>query len=144
MIKLQELKIKVAKGNYAEILDLSKELIKRTNYNLRMLLVSFGEHGSIIITRKHAVHVSAPKIELGCSSGAGDSGLANVIVVSKRDRINLKKDLLSPELEMLATAFNYAASATAMLPGNEIAGSEQVEALQKARSVRSSVYTMII
>ncbi len=136
-IKINELKEQVRKGNIDEVIDLGKELMKKYKYGIRMILVSFSEHGSIIMNSKWAVYVSAPKIgDQGCSSGAGDSGLANLIVTAKKEKINLRDDLNDAQLQLLGKGFNFAASKAADLPGNQLPTAEQISDLMRSQVLK--------
>ena len=69
-----------------EILSACRHLIKTTG--VQNILVSMGEHGSLLVTREKAYKASALKVEVVSTVGAGDSMLAGFL-----HRLNLTHDL---------------------------------------------------
>lgn len=127
----QRLKKQISKGNFKETFDLARLLIEQINPDM-VIFLSFSEHGAMAVNKDHAVIFGAPRIKLGCSSGAGDSGLAGIIKTVKDSGYNLWNTLKEDELANLLQAFIYSASATASLEGNNIAGMEEIVALRNS------------
>ncbi len=127
----QRLKKQISKGKFNETFHLAKLLIDCVNPDM-VIFLSFSEHGAMAVNKDHAVIFGAPKIKLGCSSGAGDSGLAGIIKTVKDNGYNLWNTLKEDELANLLQAFIYSASATASLEGNNIAGMEEISALRSS------------
>ncbi len=130
----QRLKKQISRGNFKETFDLARLLIEQVNPNM-VIFLSFSEHGAMAINKDHAVIFGAPKIKLGCSSGAGDSGLASIIKTVKDNSYNLWDTLKEDELANLLQAFIYAASATASLEGNNIAGIDEINKLRSSEQL---------
>lgn len=126
------LKTQISKKNFKETFETARALINNINPEM-IILLSFSEHGAMAINKDHAVVFGAPKIELGCSSGAGDSGLAGTLKTIKDQNINLWNTLKENELAALLESFIWSASATASLEGNNIAGTAEIERLKSGQ-----------
>lgn len=136
---LQKLKAQVSHGNLNEILHLAKELICKTNPEM-VLIISFSEFGAVAVNSKWAVYIKSPEIkELGCSSGAGDSGLANVLITAKRKNIDLNSTLDQYNLTDLNEGFIDASSGTTRLQGNQIASQSQIIAYKSTYTLNPVV-----
>ncbi|MBI3591198.1 MAG: hypothetical protein HY094_07490 [Candidatus Melainabacteria bacterium] len=133
--KEKELTERIGKQDFKEVIDFASQLIHQSNPDLN-LIISFGKYGAIAISRKGMVYINAPSIESissnGCSSGAGDSGLASVVAKIREANIDLRSALNEADLEKINEAFIYAASATASLPGNQIADKKRIGDLRNA------------
>jgi fructose-1-phosphate kinase PfkB-like protein len=123
------LKKQISNRQFHETFELARLLIENVNPEM-VVFLSFSEYGAMVVNKNHAVVFGAPKIKLGCSSGAGDSGLANVIKTARDKDYNFWNMLKEDELADLLQGFIYAASATASLPGNNIAGKKEIEDLR--------------
>ena len=130
----QKLKSQIKKGQFKETFELARLLINTVNPDM-IILLSLSEHGAMAISKDHAVVFGAPKIKLGCSSGAGDSGLASVIKTTKDRKYDLWNTLKEDELANLLQSFIYAASATASLPGNNIANRNEIDTLRTSQKL---------
>lgn len=128
----QRLKKQISEGKFKEIFEAARELINYINPGM-IILLSFSEHGAMAINKDHAVVLGAPKIELGCSSGAGDSGLAGALKTIKDKNLNLWNTLKEDELAAILESFIWSASATASLEGNNIAGTSEIERLKSSQ-----------
>ncbi len=130
----QRLKSQIKKGQFKETFELARLLIDSVNPDM-VILLSFSEHGAMAINKDHAVVFGAPKIKLGCSSGAGDSGLASVIKTVKDQKYDLWNTLKEDELADLLQSFIYAASATASLPGSNIGSKNDIDLLRSEQKL---------
>jgi len=123
----------IEKGRLDNLFDLGKKLLTKLDKDCGILIISLGKHGAVIMNEKYGLYSRAPVInfEKGCPSGAGDSGLAASIIEARDRNITFKSRLNDADLRALLHAFIYGASATASLPGNEIAGPEIVGFLKQ-------------
>ncbi len=125
----------VEKGKFKNLTELGKKLVSKLDPDSGVLVISLGKHGAVIINKKYALYSKAPEIgKGGCPSGAGDSGIASIIAEARdliKGKINFKSKLNDADLNRLLLAFIYAASATASLPGNKIAGPHEINALKQ-------------
>ncbi len=137
--KARELKREMKSKDYEQTIALARQLMKEYNYSVRMMFITFSEEGLIIVTPTNAVHISVPKIKLECSSGAGDSGIAGILAEAHEQKIDLRNDLHPNDLIELGQAFNYAATATASLPGNNIASKDEINKLRSREKVEIRV-----
>lgn len=134
--KAKELKEEVKENKFIQSIEMAKALMHKYQYRLRSMFITFSEHGLLAVTPKHATFIPAPKIRLECSSGAGDSGIASLIVEAREKGFALRDNLSLDSLEQLGLAFVIEASATAILPGNTIASREQGISLQANHQIR--------
>ncbi len=137
--KAEELKEEIKKAKFGQIISMAKKLIHKYTPRLRAIFITFGENGLLAVTLRNAVFIPAPKIKLECSSGAGDSGIAAIIVRAKENGIDLREPLSKSSLEELGSAFVIEASATAGLQGNSIADKGMFNALRHAQSIKPKV-----
>ncbi len=142
--KTNELKKEIKNHDFIQTIHLARKLMNQKGfmYRIRMMFITFGEDGLLIVTPRHVVHLEVPKIKLECSSGAGDSGIAGIIAQANENKIDLRSNLHSSTLEELGRAFIYAATATASLPGNNIAGRKEIEALKNQEKIKTITFSI--
>jgi 6-phosphofructokinase 2 len=103
--------------NKEEAVDTAKSIINKGSCEI--IIVSMGQGGAILITKKDAYHVNSPKIKMKSTVGAGDSMVAGIVLSLSRKK-NLK------ETVQYGVACGTAAT---MNPGTELCKPEDVEKL---------------
>jgi fructose-1-phosphate kinase PfkB-like protein len=128
----ETLKRETDNDEFSTLIDKGQKLLKDLN-ETGILLISLGKKGAVILNRDYWVYSRAPIIdsEEGCPSGAGDSGLAALIVEAKKSNVDFTKHLNDADLKGLLHPFVKVAGATASLAGNLIAGPETVDAIMQ-------------
>lgn len=131
------LQAQAERGNLSQIKDLAKKVLEKLPNTT--LFISLGGAGALAINKKYSIAYTAPKIELGCTTGAGDSGLAALIIEAENKNIDLKYSLNDSELSDLLLAFIYESAATVSLPGSEIAGPDLYNKLRLEQALSSII-----
>lgn len=100
-----------------EIAKFARDLIQKGS--CEVIVVSMGEKGAMLITKKETHHVVPPKVERKSTVGAGDSMVAGLVMA-------LSKNLSFKEVLKYAVACGTAAT---MNPGTELCRKEDVDKL---------------
>ncbi|MDA0772960.1 MAG: PfkB family carbohydrate kinase [Cyanobacteria bacterium] len=138
--KREQVKEELELNDFSTLSKLITEFMQETSTEIA--IVSLDKHGALVASINDQLHIPAPVIQVECSSGAGDSGLAGLIHTAKE--INLDLNNVSQEdLIKIATEFVYSASATASKKGNQLARLDEIAKLKELSIVEPRVLNSI-
>ncbi|MDD9898312.1 MAG: PfkB family carbohydrate kinase [Candidatus Melainabacteria bacterium] len=128
----KQIKTEIDAGNFSNLSTLLDQFMQASSCEIA--IVSLDKDGVIVASMQDQVHIPAPVIQLECSSGAGDSGLAGLIAAAKEVELDLF-DISQEDLIKIATEFVYSASATAAKKGNQLARPDEIAVLKESAVV---------
>lgn len=137
----EKIKSEINAGDFSGISNLLDQFMQASSCEIA--IVSLDKDGVVIASMQDQVHVPAPKIQVECSSGAGDSGLAGLIYAAKEINLDLF-NISQEDLIKIATEFVYSASATAAKKGNQLARPDEIAVLKEASIIQPAIISKTV
>jgi len=106
---------------------LATELIN--HYQLGLVMISMDKDGALLTDGKRFATAVPPKVEVTCTVGAGDTGIAGLISRVKERNYALGR-LKDSEFQDVLKAFVAAGTATTTKPGTGLASREDFEKIE--------------